>query len=60
MTLKQRVQTQSTENMDLKERIRKLQNEILKRNEKEQGFTEIRRAHASQSQVIHKLQVCKK
>ena len=59
MTLKQRVQKQSTENIELKDRIHKLQNEILKRNEKEKGYDEIKKAHMSQSQVLHNLQVRK-
>ncbi|XP_067935846.1 coiled-coil domain-containing protein 33-like [Watersipora subatra] len=56
MTLKQRVQSQSTENTELKERIKKLQNELKKRNEKEKGMNDMKKAHTSQSQELHKLQ----
>lgn len=57
MTLKQRVQTQSTENIELKEKLQKLQNEILRKNEKEDKYNEMRQAHLAQAQFIHKLQV---
>jgi len=57
MTLKQRVQTQSNENIELKSKIQKLQAEILKRDEREKKYDELKRAHVAQLQVVHKLQV---
>lgn len=56
MTLKQRVQTQSNENIELKSKIQKLQAEILKRDEREKKYDELKRAHVAQLQVVHKLQ----
>lgn len=57
MTLKQRVQTQSIENAELKDKIKKQQSEIVTFNQKAEKFNEIKNAHLSQSQHMQRLQV---
>lgn len=57
MTLKQRVQTQSTENTELKDKIQKQQVEIIKYNERAEKFKEVKQAHMQQAQHMQRLQV---
>ena len=57
MTLKQRVQTQSTENAELKDKIQKQQVEIIKYNDRAEKFKEVKQAHMQQAQHMQRLQV---
>ena len=57
MTLKQRVQTQSTENTELKDKIQKQQVEIIKYNDRAEKFREVKQAHMQQARHMQQLQV---
>lgn len=57
MTLKQRIQTQSSQNAELKDKIQKQQVTIIAQNERAEKFEEVKKAHVSQAKHMHRLQV---
>ncbi|KAL8584914.1 hypothetical protein ACOMHN_043551 [Nucella lapillus] len=55
-TLKQTLSSQTSELNHYKDKVQKLQNELIKKNDKEKEFLRMSHAHASQQKLLQKLQ----
>lgn len=57
MTLKQRVQTQSSDIGDCRVKIKNLQTELLKQSEGKREHEEMKQAHMAQARALQNMQV---
>ncbi|XP_064634936.1 coiled-coil domain-containing protein 33-like isoform X3 [Lineus longissimus] len=56
ISLKQTLSSQTTELAHYKERTQKLQNELIKKNDKEKEYIRLSQAHKAQQDLLHRLQ----
>ncbi|XP_013383445.1 coiled-coil domain-containing protein 33 [Lingula anatina] len=56
MSLKQKLASQTAELKNYKEKVQKLQNDLIKKNDKEKEYIKMNQAHSSQQEAIQKLQ----
>ncbi|KAI8793726.1 coiled-coil domain-containing protein 33 [Biomphalaria glabrata] len=55
-TLRQKLAAQTTELKEYKTKVQKLQNELIKKNDKEKDYLKMSHAHASQQELLQRLQ----
>lgn len=55
-SLRQKLAVQTTELKDYKTKVQKLQNELIKKNDKEKDYLKMTHAHASQQELLQRLQ----
>ncbi|XP_059175769.1 coiled-coil domain-containing protein 33-like [Physella acuta] len=55
-SLRQKLAAQTTELKDYKTKVQKLQNELIKKNDKEKDYLKMSHAHASQQELLQRLQ----
>ncbi|KAK7113750.1 coiled-coil domain-containing protein 33-like [Littorina saxatilis] len=55
-TLRQKLASQTTELKQYKDKVQKLQNELIKKNDKEKEYLRMSHAHASQQELLQRLQ----
>ncbi|GFR81182.1 coiled-coil domain-containing protein 33-like [Elysia marginata] len=56
VSLRQKLASQTSELKDYKTKVQKLQNELIKKNDKEKDYLRMSHAHASQQELLQRLQ----
>lgn len=56
VAIKQKLASQTAEMKSYKEKVQKLQNDLIKKNDKEKEMIKLNHAHSSQQEIIQKLQ----